>query len=74
MDVVDLLGLDSLLAQLVVAIGAAMILGNGFAIYQHRQGKAPKGAQGDFRASRAWWLLGVGVVIALWGLISLAAG
>ena len=74
MDVVDLLGLDSLLAQLVLAIGAAMILGNGFAIYQHRQGKAPKGAQGEFRASRAWWLLGVGVVIALWGLISLAAG
>jgi hypothetical protein len=73
-DIVDVLGLDSLLAQLVLAIGAAMILGNGFAIYQHRQGKAPKGAQGEFRASRAWWLLVVGVVIALWGLLSLLAG
>lgn len=74
MDVVDLLGLDSLLAQLVLAIGAAMILGNGFAIYQHRQGNAPKGAEGEFRSSRAWWLLAVGIVIALWGLISLVAG
>ncbi|NIO58612.1 MAG: hypothetical protein GTO33_04525, partial [Acidobacteria bacterium] len=65
MDIVEVLGLDSLLAQLVLAIGGAMILGNGFAIYQHRQGNVPKGAQGVFRASRAWWLLGVGVVIAL---------
>ena len=74
MDIVDLLGLDSLLAQLVLAIGAAMILGNGFAIYQHKQGKAPKDAEGEFRASRAWWLLSVGILIALWGFISLVAG
>jgi hypothetical protein len=74
MDIVELLGLDSLLAQLVLAIGGAMVLGNGFAIYQDKQGKMPKDAEGAFRKSRAWWLFGVGVVIALWGLISLVAG
>ena len=74
MDIVEVLGLDSLLAQLVLAIGAAMILGNGFAIYQNKQGKMPKDAEGEFRASLAWWLLSVGVVIALWGLVSLVAG
>ena len=67
MDVIDVLGLDSLLAQIILAIGAAMVLGNGFAIYQHRRGRAPQGAQGDFRAARAWWLLAVGTVITVWG-------
>jgi len=72
-SVIDILGLNDLLAQLILAVGAAMILGNGFAIYQARRGKAPKGAQGDFRAGRAWWLLGVGVLIAIWGVASLAS-
>jgi len=72
MDVIDVLGLDSLLAQMILAIGAAMVLGNGFAIYQHKRGRAPKGAAGPFRAGRAWWLLGVGAVITVWGIASLA--
>lgn len=71
---VEILGLDTLLAQLVLAIGAAMVLGNGYAIYQHKQGRRPRGAQGEFRSGRAWWLLTIGVLIALWGGISLLAG
>ena len=71
-SVVEILGLNDLMAQLILAVGAAMVLGNGFAIYQARRGKAPKGADGEFRASRAWWLLGVGVLIAAWGIASLA--
>ena len=70
-SIVDLLGLNDLLAQLILAVGAAMVLGNGFAIYQARRGKAPKGSEGEFRAGRAWWLLGVGFVIAVWGIASL---
>jgi len=70
---IDILGLNSLLAQLILAVGAAMILGNGFAIFQDRRGKAPKGADGEFRAGRAWWLLGVGALIAAWGIASLAS-
>ena len=73
MDVVEALGLDSLLAQFVVALGAALVLGNGYAIYQARRGNAPKGEDGEFRASRAWWLLAVGIVILIWGTVSLIA-
>ncbi|RPI25487.1 MAG: hypothetical protein EHM57_01470 [Actinobacteria bacterium] len=70
-DVVDVLGLDSLLAQLILAVGLAMVLGNGYAIYKHRKGEGPKGAQGEFRPSRAYWLLAVGAVITVWGGASL---
>lgn len=68
---IDILGLNDLLAQLILGLGAAMVIGNGFAIYQHQRGRAPKGAQGEFRAGRAWWLLAVGGLIAVWGVASL---
>lgn len=74
MDVTQLLGLDDLLAQLILAVGAAMVLGNGFAIYQHRRGRHPAGEDGQFRAARAWWLLAVGLLITIWGIGSLMAG
>jgi hypothetical protein len=74
MDIVDVLGLDSLLAQMILAVGAAMVLGNGYAIIQHRRGNKPQGAEGAFRAGRAWWLLTVGALISLWGGISLLTG
>jgi hypothetical protein len=73
MDVVDALGLDALLGQFVVALGGALVLGNGYAIYKAQRGEAPQGAAAEFRAGRAWWLLAVGAVILLWGLISLIA-
>lgn len=71
-SVVDIFGLNDLLAQLILAVGTAMVLGNGFAIFQARRGNAPKGAEGTFNPIRAWWLLGVGILIALWGIASLA--
>ena len=71
-SVVDFLGLNDLMAQLILAVGAAMVLGNGYAIYQARRGNAPKGAEGSFNPVRAWWLLGVGTLIAVWGVASLA--
>lgn len=71
-SVVDIFGLNDLLAQLILAVGTAMVLGNGFAIFQARRGNAPKGAEGTFNPIRAWWLLGVGILIALWGTASLA--
>jgi hypothetical protein len=74
MDLTELLGLDDLLALFTLAVGAAMVLGNGAAIWMHSQGKTPKKAEGEFRSSRAWWLLGVGVLIAAWGVASLIGG
>ena len=73
MDVVEALGLDALLGQFVVALGGALVLGNGYAIYKARRGERPQGEEGEFRPARAWWLLGVGIVILVWGLVSLLA-
>ncbi len=47
--------------------------GNVFAVIQNKRGKAPKGETGEFRAVRAYWLLGVGALIATWGAVSLLA-
>ena len=74
MDVVDVLGLDTLIVQLALAVGAAMVLGNGYAIYQNKRGRGPQKAKGEFRPSRAWWLFGVGSLITVWGIASLAVG
>ncbi|MDJ0952058.1 MAG: hypothetical protein QNJ81_00135 [Acidimicrobiia bacterium] len=71
MTITELLGLDDLLAQMILAVGAAMVIGNGFAIFQHSRGKHPKGASGEFRAGRAWWFVAVGLLITLWGVGSL---
>lgn len=70
-DALDIFDLDRLLVLMLLAIGLAMIAGNGFAIIQARRGKTPKGEEGDFRPGRAWWLLAVGVVMMVWGLASL---
>lgn len=74
MDVVDLLGLNTLLIQLALAVGAAMVLGNGYAIFQNKRGRSPKKLDGEFRAPRAWWLFAVGGLITVWGVASLAVG
>jgi hypothetical protein len=67
----QLVDLDLLVKQMALAFGAAMVIGNLFAIIQNRRGKAPKGETGEFRAVRAYWLLGVGALIAIWGAASL---
>ena len=67
----DILGLDSLLAQLMVAMGLAMVFGNGFAIWKHSRGEVPKGFRGVYRPGRARFLLVVGLVISVWGIVGL---
>ncbi len=67
----QLIDLDLLVKQMALAFGAAMVLGNLFAIIQHRRGVTPREATGEFRAVRAYWLLGVGLLISVWGAASL---
>jgi hypothetical protein len=67
----QLIDLDLLVKQMALAFGAAMVLGNLFAIIQNKRGRAPKGETGEFRAVRAYWLLTVGALIATWGAASL---
>ena len=69
-DIAAVLDLDRLLVLMVLAIGVAMLLGNGFAVWQHRKGRKPKGEDGEFRPARAYWLIAVGLVMTIWGLVS----
>lgn len=69
----EILDLSILIKQVALALGLAMVLGNAYAIIQHRRGKSPKGEEGEFRAGRAYWLLGVGMLIATWGALSIFA-
>lgn len=69
----DIFDLDTLFAQLVLALGAALVFGNGYALIQARRGNKPKGLEGEIRKGRAWWLILVGLVIAVWGFGSLMA-
>lgn len=68
-----LLGLDTLLAQLITALGLALVAGNGLAIVNDRRGRRPKNLEGEFRPGRARFLLSVGVLISVWGIASLVA-
>jgi len=67
----DFFDLGSLLAQLILALGAALVAGNGYALVMARRGVKPKNATGNLRKGRAWFLFAVGLVIAVWGLASL---
>jgi hypothetical protein len=67
----QLIDLDLLVKQMALAFGAAMVLGNGYAIIQNKRGKSPKGETGEFRSVRAYWLFAVGILIAVWGAASL---
>ncbi len=69
----DLLGLDTLLAELVLGLGLALLAGNGFALIQARRGTRPDSAAGDLRRGRVWFLMVVGLLMALWGGFSLLA-
>ncbi|HEX7098874.1 MAG TPA: hypothetical protein VF377_06505 [Acidimicrobiia bacterium] len=67
----DLLGLDEILAELILGLGLALIAGNGYAWYRHRRGEKPAGVEGEFRTGRVVFLLVVGAVMAVWGAVSL---
>jgi hypothetical protein len=71
--VADLLGLDTLLAELVLGLGLALLAGNGFALIQAWRGTRPDSVEGDLRRGRVWFLLVVGLLMALWGGFSLLA-
>lgn len=66
----DIFGLESLFPQAVLAIGLAMVLGNGLAIFKHRRGQRPRGVEGEFRGGRAWFLGAIGLILTAWGAAS----
>lgn len=62
----EILGLDVLLAQIMLALGLAMVIGNGFAIWRNARGRPPAGGRGAYRPGRAWFLLATGALISAW--------
>lgn len=68
----DFLDFENLLPELIVGLGLALIIGNGLAWWKHRRGEEPKGvADATYRAGRVAFLMIVGVVMTVWGLVSL---
>lgn len=67
----DIFGLRALFPEAVLAIGLAMVVGNGLAILKNRRGERPAGLEGEFRPGRAWFLGAVGVLLTAWGAASL---
>ena len=70
----DLFDVDTLLPELVVALGLALLLGNGLAWLRNKRGEAPKGVDGaHFRPGRVAFLSAVGLLLTVWGLVTLLA-
>ncbi len=67
----EILGLDSLIAQMILAIGLALVAGNSWAIIRHLRGRPPPGQRGDFRPRRAGFLIVAGILMVIWSLASL---
>lgn len=70
--VADLFDIENLLPELVLAMGLALLIGNGLAWWKHRRGEAPEGVQdAQYRPGRVVFLSLVGVVLAVWGAVTL---
>ncbi|MDP8959570.1 MAG: hypothetical protein M3N51_10350 [Actinomycetota bacterium] len=67
----DIFGLDRIFVELVLALGAALVLGNGWALWQHLRGRRPAGASGGLRRGRVAFLLVVGLVMTAWAALTL---
>ncbi len=66
----EALGIDSLFAEMTLGLGLAIIAGNGFALWKHRRGERPAGTTGSFRMGRVVFLMIVGLLMAIWGGLS----
>ncbi len=69
--VFEILGLDALFAEMILGLGLALVIGNGFAWWKNSRGERPVEADGEFRRGRVVFLLVVGIVMATWGAASI---
>jgi hypothetical protein len=68
----DIFEVESLLPQLVVALGLALLLGNAAAWWKHRKGETPAGIEdARYRPGRVLFLSLVGLLLTVWGTVTL---
>lgn len=68
----DPLDFENLLPQLILALGLALLLGNGVAWWKHRRGESPRGVEdAQYRPGRVAFLLVVGLLLTAWGAVTL---
>lgn len=68
----DILDFENLLPELILALGLALIIGNGLAWWKNRRGEAPKGVEeARYRPGRVVFLTGVGALLTVWGTVTL---
>ena len=66
----DIVGVDQIFPELILGVGLALLIGNSLAMWKNQRGEQPAGVEGEFRPGRAWFLMGVGVVMTVWGAVS----
>lgn len=70
----EILGFDTLFAEMILGLGLALLLGNLFAWWKHSRGERPADAEGEYRGGRVAFLGMVGVLMTVWGIASLLSG
>lgn len=67
----DILDFDNLLPEMILALGLALVIGNGLAWWKHRRGEAPKAVESaQYRPGRVVFLSLVGLLLTAWGAVT----
>lgn len=70
----DLFDFENLVPELIIALGLALLIGNGLAWWKNRQGEKPEGVEeAQYRPGRVRFLLVVGLLLTVWGTVTLVA-
>lgn len=68
----DFLDFENLLPELILALGLALVIGNGLAWWKNHKGEAPNDiAAAQYRPGRVVFLVIVGLLLTVWGAVTL---